>query len=60
MAEIVPLYPDRQPVAQFLRIGTTGHNHLEALLESGRLSHDGRLWLDRAVFGAAAVPRQNP
>jgi len=45
-------------VAQFLRIGTTGHNQMEALLESGRLTYDGRLWLDRAVLGAAAAPRQ--
>ena len=58
MAEVIPLYPDRPSIAQYVRVGTTGHNQLEALLESGRLTQDGRLWLDRAVLGAAAAPRQ--
>ncbi len=58
MAEVIPLYPDRPPIAQYIRISTTGHNQLDALLESGRLTWDGRLWLDRAVLDAAAAPRQ--
>jgi hypothetical protein len=58
MANVIPLFPDRPPVAQYIRAGITGHDQLEQLLESGRLINDGSLWLDRAIFDAAAAPRQ--
>lgn len=47
------LYPDRPPIGQYIRVGTTGHVQLETLLESGRLP------LDRAVIDAAMVPLQS-
>jgi len=49
---VVELYPDRPPLGQYIRVGTTGHVQLETLLESGRLP------IERAVVDGAMVVAQ--
>jgi len=51
--KVIELFPTRPPLGHYIRVGTTGHQQLETLLESGRLV------IDRAVFDASVAPRQN-
>lgn len=52
MSNVRQLFPDRPLLGHFIRIGSTGHQQIEELLEKGRLS------VDRAVFDAGLMVRQ--
>ena len=40
MSNVVYLHGELQPVAQFLRVGSSSHRQLETLLAAGRLPFD--------------------
>lgn len=49
MSNIVYLHGEPRPVAQFVRIGASGHRHMEQLLEAGRLP-ERRFIVDAGAF----------
>ena len=53
MANVVYLHGQPQPIAQFLRVGSSGHRRLEQLLAAGQLP------VRRFVMEAGAFGRQN-
>lgn len=52
MSNVRQLYPDRPLLGHFVRIGATGYQQVEELLEKGRIT------IDRAVFDAGLMDRQ--
>src|SRR6185312_841848 len=52
MSNVRQLFPDRPVLGHFVRIGNTGYQQIEELLEKGRVT------IDRAVFDAGFMDRQ--
>jgi hypothetical protein len=52
MSNVRQLFPDRPVLGHFVRIGNTGYQQIEELLEKGRVA------IDRAVFDAGLMDRQ--